>query len=185
MKTKDKLAKVKYSILSMDKRSEFQPKENYNDYVQLRLQENSQELNLSMFSDVGRAYGWFERLTWTNSDWDKYFSDNDVIFYLGYHRNRIIGYLEMIHHASDEMEIVHFGLLPEFVGKGLGGYFLSQAIHAAWRFYPVRVFLNTCDTDHPAALQNYLKRGFKIIETGLRFENRPDKLEFERLSKAI
>lgn len=185
MKTTEKLVKVNYSILCMDKRSEFQPKENYNDYVQLRLQENSRQLNFYMFRLVGSEYGWIDRFAWTHLDWQKYFTDNDVFFYLAYHKNTLIGYLELIHHASDEMEIVHFGLLPEFVGKGLGGYFLSQAIHAAWRFYPARVFLNTCDTDHPSALQNYLKRGFKISETGVRFEKRPDKSEFEQLSKAI
>jgi len=59
-------------------------------------------------------------------------------------------------------DIAYFGLLPGFTGAGLGGYLLVQAVkHAATGNLPVT--LNTCTLDHPAALENYQKCGFKII----------------------
>ncbi|MEM1040931.1 MAG: GNAT family N-acetyltransferase [Pseudomonadota bacterium] len=60
-------------------------------------------------------------------------------------------------------EIAYFGLLPGFTGGGLGSYMLSCAVEqAAMAAKPVT--LNTCTLDHPVALQNYLKRGFAIID---------------------
>jgi hypothetical protein len=55
---------------------------------------------------------------------------------------------------------VRFGLIPEFIGQGLGRYFLQWTIDKAWRSQPRRFWLHTCTQDHPAALPNYLKAGF-------------------------
>jgi GNAT superfamily N-acetyltransferase len=60
------------------------------------------------------------------------------------------------------VEIAYFGLLPAFVGRGLGGYLLTVATERAWELAPPRVWLHTSTLDHPAALPNYLKRGFVI-----------------------
>jgi GNAT superfamily N-acetyltransferase len=58
----------------------------------------------------------------------------------------------------------HFGLMPEFIGQGLGRYFLRWAIGRAWSYGPRRFWLHTDTKDHPAALPNYLKAGFDIYK---------------------
>lgn len=68
-------------------------------------------------------------------------------------------------HPNDSAatEIAYFGLLPGFIGGGLGSYMLACAIEqAAEPGGPVT--LNTCTLDHPIALENYRKRGFEIID---------------------
>jgi GNAT superfamily N-acetyltransferase len=62
------------------------------------------------------------------------------------------------------VEIVQFGLMREFIGQGLGKYFLQWAIDRAWAGNPERLWLHTCTLDHPAALPNYLKAGFTVFK---------------------
>ena len=61
------------------------------------------------------------------------------------------------------MEIRYFGLVPEAMGQGLGRWLLHRTIALAWATAPSRVILNTCTLDGPAALPNYLARGFTIV----------------------
>ena len=63
------------------------------------------------------------------------------------------------------IEIAYFGLLREFLGRGLGGHLLTQAVQRAWEAGASRVWVHTSTLDHPAALPNYLKRGFKVYKT--------------------
>ncbi|NUP51478.1 MAG: GNAT family N-acetyltransferase [Catenulispora sp.] len=70
-------------------------------------------------------------------------------------------------HPGGDVEIKSFGLVPEMVGKGLGGYALTLAVNQAWNLHPdvSRVWLHTSSHDHPGALPNYLRRGFRIFKT--------------------
>jgi hypothetical protein len=42
---------------------------------------------------------------------------------------------------------------------------LSRAVETAWSAGPSRVWLHTCTLDHPSALPNYRKRGFRPVRT--------------------
>jgi GNAT superfamily N-acetyltransferase len=55
-------------------------------------------------------------------------------------------------------------LLPEFIGRGLGGALLTSAIDEAWRLSPKRVWVHTCTLDHPQALANYQARGMVVYK---------------------
>ena len=66
---------------------------------------------------------------------------------------------------DDSVEIVYFGLLPEFMGRRLGGHLLTEAVERAWGIGARRVWLHTCSFDHPFAILNYLSRGFTIYKT--------------------
>jgi GNAT superfamily N-acetyltransferase len=71
------------------------------------------------------------------------------------------GYFELKRHPDQSIEIAYFGLLPEYIGRGWGKYLLTEAVRTAWSMGPQRVWLHTCTLDHPAALPNYLRRGFQ------------------------
>jgi len=74
------------------------------------------------------------------------------------------GYSELDRRQANEIELTYFGLFPGFVGKGLGTYFLDWTLRKAWSFQPRRVWIHTCDLDHPAALPTYLKAGFTVYD---------------------
>ena len=62
------------------------------------------------------------------------------------------------------MEIVYFGLLPQFVGAGLGSHLLTCTVERAWGMGARRVWVHTCTLDHPQALANYYARGFRLFK---------------------
>jgi RimJ/RimL family protein N-acetyltransferase len=70
-------------------------------------------------------------------------------------------------HPGADVEIKTFGLVPEFTGKGLGGYALTLAIRLGWELTPGthRVWLHTSSADNPNALPNYHRRGFLTFRT--------------------
>ncbi len=72
------------------------------------------------------------------------------------------GLAELDHRSPPDIELSYFGLLPDFVGRGLGGFFLNWAIDRAWHAKPKRFWVHTCDLDHPNALPVYQKAGFEI-----------------------
>src|SRR5262249_13216470 len=74
------------------------------------------------------------------------------------------GFAELDRRVEGEIELVQFGLMPEFIGQGLGRYFLQWTIERAWSYGPRRFWLHTCTKDHPAALPNYLKAGFAVYK---------------------
>ena len=69
------------------------------------------------------------------------------------------GFFELKRHFDDSVEIAYFGLLPGFLGRGLGKYMLTRAIEEAWALGATRVWVHTCTLDDPAALPNYRARG--------------------------
>lgn len=84
------------------------------------------------------------------------------------------GYFELEKHHDGSVGVVYFGLLPEFQGRGLGKYMLTETAEAAWALGASRVWLHTCTLDHPGALANYLGRGFQSFKTETYEANLPD-----------
>ena len=84
------------------------------------------------------------------------------------------GYFELEKHHDGSVEVSYFGLLPEFQGRGLGKYLLTEAAEAAWARGASRVWLHTCTLDHPGALANYLARGFRPFKTETYEADLPD-----------
>ena len=60
-------------------------------------------------------------------------------------------------------EILYFGLVPEFQGRGLAKFFLSEAIVTAWMSSPEKVIIETNTLDSPRALQMYQRMGFNPV----------------------
>jgi GNAT superfamily N-acetyltransferase len=74
------------------------------------------------------------------------------------------GLAELDRRSPDNIELLYFGLIPDFIDKGLGLFFLNWAIDHAWSARPKRFWVHTCDLDHPNALPVYQKAGFSITK---------------------
>lgn len=122
------------------------------------------QFNKFLYLTVGSPWAWNDKRDWTHDQWRQYAESDQLRTFGAYYDGSPAGYYEL-HHDGDEVEIMYFGLLPAFVGRGLGGALLSRAIEEAWRMEPRRVWVHTCTLDHPAALANYLARGMKIYKT--------------------
>ena len=113
-----------------------------------------------LYREVGRAYHWIDRLPWTADEIRQYLGDPTVSLWLMTVSGAPAGYFELKRDNVGGVELAYFGLLPEFTGRRLGGHLLTIAVEQAWAMGADRVWLHTNTLDHPAALPNYLKRGF-------------------------
>ena len=138
-----------------------------------RVSEPCPELNRFFYTAVGGDWYWVDKLHWIYAQWAAYVSRPEFQTWLAYLGGNPIGYFELLEEES-EVEIAYFGLLPQFTGRGLGGLMLASAIEQAWALQPARVLVDTCTLDGPAALQNYLARGFQICREETTERELPD-----------
>ncbi|MFD2176016.1 GNAT family N-acetyltransferase [Veronia pacifica] len=123
-------------------------------------------LNKFLYEYVGGPWQWKDKLSLPDSAWAEYVSNPNLRTWVAYFKGAIAGYFEL--HAEDDgnTEIMYFGLAEAFIGKGFGGYLLSQAIQSAWSIPSTkRVWVHTCNLDHESALNNYRARGFTLCKT--------------------
>lgn len=132
------------------------------------------ELNQFLFRSVGGPWRWYSRLNWDYSEWLAYLTEQPVQTWLAYLQGTPAGYFELLKHDDDSVEVFFIGLMPAFIGKGCGSALLTEAVRAAWQMDASRVWLHTCSEDHPAALGNYLGRGFELYESSTKWEELPD-----------
>ena len=121
------------------------------------------EFNWFLHEAVGVDYRWGGREDWGRRQWSECVERPELETWVAYVSGTPAGYYELERHADGSVRILHFGLLPAFVGKGLGGRLLTEAVTRAWKTGAVRVWLSTCSHDHPRALPNYLARGFTLV----------------------
>lgn len=123
-------------------------------------------LNRRYYERVGSQWEWVDRLSWSSDDWQRYLDRGSVKTFVGKVDGGEVGYFELEVQGCGNVEIVYFGLLPEWIGAGLGGALLSAAVERAWGLPATeRVWLHTCTKDHPHALDNYRARGFELFRT--------------------
>jgi len=117
-----------------------------------------------LYDTVGRDYDWTSRKKLSDAELTALLNDPRLEVHILMAEGVPAGFAELDRRIEGEIELVQFGLTPEFIGQGLGRYFLQWAIDKAWSYSPRRFWLHTCTKDHPAALPNYLKAGFAIYK---------------------
>ena len=124
--------------------------------------------NRDLYFAVGGQWQWVDKRPWTDQQWKEYASQPGLRAFAAYGEGELVGYYELRSDAEGGVEIAYFGLLLQFVGRGLGGALLTSAIEEGWKMSPKRVWVHTCNRDHPQALANYQARGmviYKVEET--------------------
>jgi RimJ/RimL family protein N-acetyltransferase len=116
---------------------------------------------------IGAPHGW-KSASRTEQGWVIWFAQHpDLTFWLLSLEGEPVGMVTYDLHPGGDAEILTFGLLPEYVGRGLGGFGLTLGVRQAWALTPkvTRVWLHTSSFDHPQALANYHRRGFRTFKT--------------------
>jgi GNAT superfamily N-acetyltransferase len=126
------------------------------------LSPDAAKIAAEMYRRVGGAWNWRDRLPWTSADWAHEIDRDEVEVWTLTEQKLTIGYFELESHA-DAVEVKYFGLTEAGMGRGLWGWLLTKAVERAWAKGASRVILNTCTLDGPAALPNYLARGFRLV----------------------
>ncbi len=123
------------------------------------------QLNKFFYKQVGKKHRWIDRLSWSDGKWINYISNKNLETYIISESDELAGFFELLYNPElKETEISYFGLLEEYIGKGIGGYALSVAIKKSFEKNIRRVWLHTCTLDHPNALKNYIARGMTVFK---------------------
>ncbi|ABC27143.1 Histone acetyltransferase HPA2/related acetyltransferase [Hahella chejuensis KCTC 2396] len=123
------------------------------------------EYSRFLYTLVGGAWGWTDKLSWSDEQWRDYAENENLRTWVAYFKGSPAGYFELQKQPGRQVEISYFGLAPKFIGQGLGGYLLTQCIREAWNWDAERVWVHTCTLDHPGALANYQARGMRLYLT--------------------
>ena len=121
------------------------------------------DLNKFFYKQIGKKHEWIDRLIWQDKNWMDYTSDKNLKTFVLQNNNDLVGYFELIFNGND-CEIAYFGILEEYIGKGYGGFLLSEALRIGFK-NAERIWVHTCSLDHPNAIKNYKSRGMKIFKT--------------------
>ncbi|GGV45524.1 N-acetyltransferase [Streptomyces longisporoflavus] len=140
----------------------------------------SPEFSRFLYASVGGDLRWTDRLSLSYAQWQEQLAKPGVETWVAYEKGTPAGYVELAAQADGDVEIVYFGLIPAFRGRGIGGHLLSYGVRRAWDLaerHPElpptkRVWLHTCSKDGEHAMDNYLRRGFRLFDT--KVEEEPD-----------
>lgn len=131
------------------------------------------EFSRFLYTAVGGDIRWTDRLGMTYEQWREELERPGSETWVAYVNGTPAGYVQLDPQDGGAVEILYFGLIPAFRGRRIGGHLLSYGVERAWdlaerwpeRPPTERVWLHTCSKDGPYAMDNYLRRGFRLFET--------------------
>ncbi|HSM81708.1 MAG TPA: GNAT family N-acetyltransferase [Nodosilinea sp.] len=136
------------------------------------------EFSRFLYSSVGGQWYWCDRLSWPYQRWLTYLNQPDIETWVAYVAGTPAGYVELGKDAAGDgeidLEIIYFGLLPQFIGQGIGGHLLTVGVQRAWALGARRVWVHTCSLDGPFAYKNYESRGFTLYDTQVSLKALPE-----------
>lgn len=112
---------------------------------------------------VGERWLWWEHLVLSDDELAAIVEDPRIEVRLLRGQGAVLGFSEIDRRNPDDVEITFLGLVPEAIGRGLGRLLLDATLAAAWAGPARRVWLHTCNHDHPQALAFYQAAGFRIV----------------------
>ena len=129
----------------------------------------------ALYARIGGPWHWHDRDAWPDAKLDTHLASPDVRIYradasLNEARDAKgmlvdepligAGFVELERHTDGSVEINYLGLDRRAFGVGLGRWIVSEATKESWAMGATKVWLHSCTLDGPAALSNYLARGF-------------------------
>ena len=118
-----------------------------------------------IYREVGERWYWRDRLIMADAALADYLASPNVHVWVLRVGDEIAGYFELQQYSDKSVELMYFGLVPRFMGQGLGGWMLTRAVEEAFALGAGLLTLHTCTLDASTALPNYLARGFVISRT--------------------
>jgi len=117
-----------------------------------------------LYDTVGADWLWTRRRLLDDADLAAIIRDPGVDIRVLWCHGVPAGFAELDVREAPDVELAYFGLIPEFIGRGLGRYLLDWAVRHAWTRGAGRLWVHTCDLDHPRAVATYEAAGFELYD---------------------
>ena len=102
------------------------------DFKFVKRRNRDWRFNRDLYFRVGEQWDWIDKRPWTDEQWKEYAAAAELCTFAGYYDDVSPVIMNCVGTADGGIEIAYFGLLPEFIGRGLGGALLTSAIEEAW-----------------------------------------------------
>ncbi|MGC9269166.1 N-acetyltransferase family protein [Acidiphilium sp.] len=116
----------------------------------------------ALYDRVGQPWLWWLRRMMPDDMLARLLADPATAIHVLTLNGVEVGFFELDATPWPDINLSYFGLTPEAIGQGIGFSLLGAAIERVFAG-PVRgMTVNTCTADHPRALPNYLRAGFRV-----------------------
>jgi GNAT superfamily N-acetyltransferase len=126
----------------------------------LRAENPSVHFYRYLYDTIGEPYYWVDRRKLSDEALGEIIRNPQVELYVLYADGNPAGMAEIEFRDAAAGQLAYFGLMPDFVGRGLGYFFIHHAVSLAWSKPISSLLINTCTLDHPRALPLYQRVGF-------------------------
>ncbi|MGB5091951.1 MAG: GNAT family N-acetyltransferase [Parvibaculum sp.] len=126
----------------------------------LRLETPPVHFYRYLYETIGKRYVWVNRRRMSDAALASIIHDDRVEIYVLYLNGSPAGFAELDFRHAQRGDLNFLGVMPEFIGQGLGKFLLAETIAIAWSRPIRRLIVQTCTLDHPSALPLYQKFGF-------------------------
>ena len=133
-----------------------------------------------LYNQVGGPWLWWLRRIMPDRDLAIHLSRVAISIFVAERDGQVVGFYELDTSHFPSVNLSYFGLMPEAIGQGLGRALLRHAVDTAWNLGARAVTVNTCTADHPRALPNYKRAGFREMRAVEEVWDIPTKLGLRR-----
>lgn len=150
------------TFLEMTERSEKTRRQPPSGYSLETVERWDTDAFLELYREIGWEWLWSSRLLMSREKLEAKLAAPHMRSWCPIYGGRRMGIVEMDISKPHETEISFFGVVPDAVGGGIGGWMMQEAVEIAFARPGVkRLWLHTCHFDSPQALPFYMHMGFK------------------------
>lgn len=115
-----------------------------------------------LYNTVGKDYSWWYMNYKSGEEIDEYLN-SDAREYITLMQDGQPAGFAVLTYERETCNLSYFGMMPYFVGKGIGRLFLHDCLLQA-SYSSKNAWVYTTSKDHPAALPLYKSIGFSVVE---------------------
>jgi GNAT superfamily N-acetyltransferase len=146
-------------------------------YSLRRLTPRDAVLHRQLYRDVGTPWLWAGLIAKTEADIAAYLARPDVLSFAAFDGDKPIALLDLDTAQKEAtetgVEVAYFGFIPSHTGKGAGAWLMAEAVRITAENGANRLWLHSCNFDHPGAVAFYVRQGFRIYAQGFEIMDDP------------
>ena len=119
-----------------------------------------------LYNAVGKDWQWIDRNKLSDAELGKIIHDPLVEVHVLLMDGVPAGYAELDRRQPGDIELAYFGIMPEFIGQGLGKYLLSWACGKAWSYRPQPVLGAHLHAGSRGSLAELYQGGLRHLQDG-------------------